>query len=202
MINNLSKKITKELVKRNILSQDDFELYHYGFFIALSDLWLLTFTIIVGILLKAIVLSLVFFFSFFLIRRFAGGFHAKTEWQCQIYSLSSLLLSLICAKYLLINLSGKHLLMLCLAGVIITTLLSPVDTYEKELSQNERKKFKSITFCIGGALLLLNYILFNFKIQIACTGITTAYLLESILLIFGKLFNKSKKRKALLDTEN
>ena len=64
MINNLSKKITKELVKRNILSQDDFELYHYGFFIALSDLWLLTFTIIVGILLKAIVLSLVFFFSF------------------------------------------------------------------------------------------------------------------------------------------
>ena len=80
--------------------------------------------------------------------------------------------------------------------------LSPVDTYEKELSQSERKKFKSITFCIGGALLLLNYILFNFKIQIACTGITTAYLLESILLIFGKIFNKSKRRKALLNTEN
>lgn len=202
MISNLSEKIAKKLVAQNAIDNNDLELYHYGLFVILSELWLCLYTIAVGSVFRVTKMSLIFFIAFFLIRRYAGGLHAKTELQCQIISLSSLLLSILLAKYILMNTDGKYILVINLICFIITALLSPVDTFEKELSQSERKRFKSITFCIGSALLLLNYILFNFNIQFAYVGITTAYLLESVLLIFGKIFNKSKRRRALLDAEN
>ena len=50
MINNISEFIAQKWVDKNIISEEDYELYHYGWFVVLSDLWLFIFTLIIGVI--------------------------------------------------------------------------------------------------------------------------------------------------------
>ncbi len=189
MINNISEFITKKWVDKNIISEEDYELYHYGWFVVLSDLWLFAFTLILGVIFKITLSSIVFFVTFFVIRRFAGGYHAKTELQCQLISLSFLFLSIVAIKYLFINMDNRYLLAVDLICVVVLPLASPADTPRKPLSLNERKLFKRITICLGIVALAVNCILLYFNVKFVAAAIICAYVLETVLVIFGRLLN-------------
>lgn len=190
MINNISELIAKKWVLKNMISENEYELYHYGLFVVLSDLWLFIFTLMMGVIFKIALSSVVFFVIFFVIRRFAGGFHAKTELHCQMISLSFLFLSVLTIKYLFFCISGKYLLVINLVCVIVLNLVSPADTPQKPLTISERKMFKRITGFIGMVFLVINGILSYFKVQFIGAPIVCAFVLETILVIFGRLFNK------------
>lgn len=189
MINHISEFITKRWVSKNIIPEEDYELYHYGWFVVLSDLWLFAFILIIGIIFKIILPSIIFFITFFIIRRFAGGYHAKTELQCQIISLSFLFLSIITMKYLLFNIDNKYLIILNVISVAVLALASPADTPQKPLSADERKKFKIIISSVGVILLVINCILMYFGITVVAVPIICAFILETVLVIFGRLLN-------------
>ena len=189
MINNISEFITQNWVDKNIISKEDYELYHYGWFVVLSDLWLFLFTLIFGIIFNIMLSSIVFFVTFFFIRRFAGGFHAKTELHCQLISLSFLFISIVAIKYLFINIDNRYLFIIDLICVIVLPLVSPADSPQKPLTLNERKQFKRIVTCIGVILFAVNCILLYFKIKFVAAAIICAFVLETILVIFGRLLN-------------
>lgn len=189
MINNISEFIAQKWVDKNIISEEDYELYHYGWFVVLSDLWLFIFTLIIGVIFDITLSSIVFFVVFFLIRRFAGGFHAKTELHCQIISLSFLFFSIAAIKYIFINIDNVYLFIIHLICVIVLPLVSPADTPQKPLSLNEKNQFKRIIGCIGVALFIVNCVLLYFNIKFLSTAIICAFVLETILVIFGRLLN-------------
>lgn len=189
MINNISESIAKRWVDKNIIPEEDYELYHYGWFVVLSDLWLLAFTLILGVLFNITSSSIVFFVTFFIIRRFAGGYHAKTELHCQIISLSFLFLSVTAIKYLFFNIGNNYLFVIDLICVVVLPLVSPADTPQKPLSLNERKQFKKITGCIGIISFAVNCILLHFNVKFIAVAIICAFVLETILVIFGRLLN-------------
>lgn len=189
MINNISEFITQNWVNKNIISKEDYELYHYGWFVVLSDLWLFAFTLIFGVIFNITLSSIVFFVTFFLIRRFAGGFHAKTELHCQLISLSFLFFCIVAIKYLFINIDNSYLFIIDLICVIVLPLVSPADSPQKPLTLNERKQFKRIVTYIGVILFAANCILLYFKIKFVAVAIICALVLETILVIFGRLLN-------------
>lgn len=189
MINRLSERITNRWVSKRLISEEDYELYHYGWFIVLSDLWMLLFTSILGIIFKAFWSSLVFFVTFFIVRRFAGGFHAKTELHCQIISLSFLSISIISIKYLFLNINSIYLFLINLVCIIVLPFISPADTPQKVLSPEERKKFKIITGCISFAFMIINCIMLYYRVQFVSAAIVCAFALETILVAFGRMFN-------------
>ncbi len=189
MINNISEFITQNWVNKNIISKEDYELYHYGWFVVLSDLWLFAFTLIFGVIFNITLSSIVFFVTFFLIRRFAGGFHAKTELHCQLISLSFLFFCIVAIKYLFINIDNSYLFIIDLICVIVLPLVSPADSPQKPLTLNERKQFKRIVTYIGVILFATNCILLYFKIKFVAVAIICAFVLETILVIFGRLLN-------------
>lgn len=189
MINNISEFIAQKWVDKNIISKEDYELYHYGWFVVLSDLWLFAFTLILGVIFNIILSSVVFFVTFFLIRRFAGGYHAKTELHCQIISLSFLFLSVVAIKYLFFNIGNSYLFIIDLICVVVLPLISPAGTPQKPLSLNERKQFKKITGCISIVSFLVNCILLHFNVKFVAVAIICAFVLETILVIFGRLLN-------------
>lgn len=195
MIGHISEILAKKWVSKKIISEDDFELYRYGLFVVLSSLELLIFTLLLGILLKIIMPSLVFFAVFFTIRRFAGGLHAKTELHCQIITLLLLFSSIAVIKYFLSNpnIDYKYFLILYIVSAILLSLCSPADTPQKPLDFRERIKFKKIIGCLSLAFLLINFILMQFKIDFMYVPIVCAFVLETLLVILGRFFNHRLK---------
>lgn len=190
MIGRISELITNKLIANDIISEGDFELYHYGLFIMMSDALLFIFTLILGIAFGIVLSSFVFFAIFFIIRRFAGGFHAKTELQCQIISLLCMVISLISIKYFFNIVDEKCLLIIQLICTLVLPIISPADTPQKPLSKSEKKKFKKIITFIDYGIFMINFIFIYYKVKIITSPIICAFVLETILVVLGKLFNQ------------
>lgn len=189
MINSISEFIAKRWVYKSVISEEDYELYHYGWFVILSDLWLFFVTLTIGIFFNITIPSIVFFVTFFVIRRFAGGFHAKTELHCQIISLSFLFLSLVGIKYMLFEIESIYLIIINMICVIILPIISPADTPQKVLSSKEKKKFKIITMFISFGFTTINILTLYCKLNFVSAAIVCAFVLETILVVFGRLLN-------------
>lgn len=67
--------------------KNNFDLYEYAVYIILSSAFHIITVIALGLCFNLLVESLVFYFSFIAIRKFAGGYHAKTPTRCYIISI-------------------------------------------------------------------------------------------------------------------
>ncbi|MDE6123978.1 MAG: accessory gene regulator B family protein, partial [Eubacterium sp.] len=188
-IGTLSAQLAKILVNKKHIDQEDFELYHYGLFIVLSELFLFSFCILAGLLLKITSQSIVFFAAFLFIRRYAGGLHVKTESQCLALTLTALLISIILIKVTLIYDNPLSAVAIQLICSILLPIISPADTPQKKLSDKERKVFKRITVAILITFAVINALLFYFRISRYAIPVVYAVLLETVLVIFGRIFN-------------
>lgn len=189
MISKLSELIAKDWVKKGTIKAEDYELYHYGWFVVLSDVLLFTFTIMLGVVFHIAFSSIVFFVTFFVIRRFAGGFHSKTELHCQLISLLFLFLSIVIIKYSPEYINNIHLVAIDLICTVLLFLFSPAATPQKPLSRNERKTFKIITGCVSIAFFVIVCILLHFNARMLAIAVECAFVLETALVLLGKILN-------------
>ena len=83
MISKFAEKLVDCLYCQHDISDDEQELYKYGFFVLLSQILYLIIAIILGSIFKSVFESVIFYIAFQFIRRYAGGFHAKTETRCE-----------------------------------------------------------------------------------------------------------------------
>ena len=102
MINNLSVRLTKILLDKGSITEDERDLYIYGFFMLLSQLMYFILACIFGLLFQCFLDSIIFYIAFQFIRRYAGGYHASTETRCEILSSLSILGSIGIVKLSLI----------------------------------------------------------------------------------------------------
>lgn len=187
MLNKLSVLLTEKMLQKGSITKEDRELYVYGSFMLLSHLLYLVLICIVGLLLGCILESLVFYVAFQFIRRYAGGYHAKTESRCEILSALSLVVCIV-----LIRLSKSYdlqtvMFILSIISSVCIAIFSPLDTPEKSLSKKERNYFRKISLVILLAILaavLASYFLhFNLIFAPCCCSL----ILEAVLLTAGKI---------------
>ncbi|MDE6385378.1 MAG: accessory gene regulator B family protein [Eubacterium sp.] len=189
MIGTFSEQLAKVLVNKKHIDKEDFELYHYGLFIVLSELFLFSFCVFAGLLLKITSQSIVFFTAFLFVRRYAGGLHVKTEPKCLALTLTSLLISIVLIKVSLIYTNPLFAIAIQLICSILLPIISPADTPQKKLSDKERKVFKRITIAILIVFAAANALLLYFRLSRYAIPVVYAVLLETILVVLGKMFN-------------
>ncbi len=189
MISKLTQIITQLLIESNIVDNKDFDLYNYGLFIFISETFLFIYCLIVGAILKIALPSLLFCSMFFLVHRFAGGFHAKTELHCLIITLSFFLISIVLIK-LGTQLNCIILISIYVCCSIILILLSPADTPQKPLSNKEKFLFKKITSLILVVGFIVIVTLYIKNICLYANAIVIAVFLQTLSIICGRLFNK------------
>ena len=195
MIVKLSSKISELLINRDVISSENKELYDYGFFILLSQILYFIIALIFGIIFNVLLQSVVFYIAFQFIRKYAGGYHASTEGRCEIMSTLSIL-----ACIVMIWLSRSYdfsLLLFCisLVAVLVIALLCPLDAPEKPLSNKELKYFRKISWLILfiiAALIVVSYI---FEWSYIFSPCCMSLILESILIIAGKIKQISNIKK-------
>lgn len=187
MISKIALKTAQKFIKNPNIRYDKVEIYQYGFFVLYSNFVFLILTTIIGAIFNVLLSSIIFYFAFFLMRQFAGGYHAATETRCEILSTLSIVVSIG-----IIKLSKSHdiktvLLIITLISMVLIFCLCPLDTPEKPLSEKEFMYFRKISWIILlviSSIIIVSYFL---KLDILFTPCCVSLILESILLIAGKI---------------
>lgn len=186
MISKLSEKAVDVLSVHNCIAQDEKELYVYGFFMLFSKAFFFLLTIIYGMLFGVVLESILFYITFIVLRSYAGGVHASKESTCTICTSLAMLLCVAAIRACMeLSLLAVPLMLLALSTICIL-FLSPLDSAEKRLMEEEKKEYRKKSY-VFTALILLAAIL-----ALIC-GLTrlfypsvTSLVLESVLLVAGK----------------
>lgn len=181
----LSKRITQGLWQNGIISLEESPLYEYGLHeIGVTLLNLIT-DLLVGALMRMTVPCIIFLVIYIPLRRFAGGYHAKTELRC--YGISTLLvLSALCVIRV-IPANGTVLLSMLVGASIVIWLLAPIDSANKSLDKTEYRVYRrrSRGILIIHWVLTLAVALLSFWETISVLVIADVFL--GIMLMFGLL---------------
>lgn len=83
----IGSKFIEFFVSNDFIKNEDKEIYKYALNIILSSLIHIATVMILGLCFNLLIESLVYYFAFIIIRKFAGGYHAKTPTRCYIVSI-------------------------------------------------------------------------------------------------------------------
>lgn len=196
MINNLSTHLVDKLISKGNITEDERELYIYGLFISISHLMYLILAIVFGLIFKCFLESIIFYITFQFIRRYAGGFHAKTETRCEILSTLSILCCIV-----LIKLSKMYdiriaLLSISLVFATLIFILCPLDTPEKPLNDKEYKYFRKISWIILLLIIIAIILSFIFKFNALFAPCCASLILEGVLIGTGKIKKVYNEKRA------
>ena len=130
-----SSKFVEFFVSNNLIKNEDKEIYEYAF---------------------NIIESLAFYFSFIAIRKFAGGYHAKTATRCYLFSSLINIIVLFLIK-LFCYVSIYFLMILIVIEILCVILISHIAPLD---SDNYIKIGISIMFGVfmSAAVLLAKYV--------------------------------------------
>lgn len=187
MINKLSEYFTEKLLINGSISNEEQELYLYGFFMLLSQLMYLILAFIFGLIFNCALESIIFYIGFQFIRRYAGGYHAATETRCEILSTLSILACIVVIKLSKTYDFQTVLLIISAISAVCILFFCPLDTPEKPLSEKEYKYFRKISLLILFAIVVIVIVSYVFKFKIITIPCCLSLILESILISVGKI---------------
>lgn len=192
----IAGRITQMLVASSLIEEGDRELYIYGFFTLISHIYFFFVTAVTGFMMGILVESVVFYVVFMLLRTYAGGVHAKTEIACSVLTTLALIASLIGIKQLEALGSSSISLLMLGVGSLCVLLFSPLDTEEKPLDEQEKRKYRAICMAILFLCIMAAAIAQLLSIHGIFSTIICSVFLEGILLVAGKMSYMNTKKLA------
>lgn len=189
MLENLAKSTARFFVSQNIVKSEYEEIYAYGMEIILSTVFNGLIVLIIAILSDTVLLSLLFFTAFILMRRSAGGYHAKTHIGCMMILIAVHLMFMV-----LINVIPDSIIPILsyfsiAYSCISVYLFAPVEHPNKPLSSDDRRKLrvKSLIYILSISVVDLFMIFcayYDMSLCLSCGIIvsTTGMLAEIISL--------------------
>lgn len=184
-MNNFYKRFSLYLQKNKMISKNEQESYEYACKVFIHGIINIILTIIIGLIFGMIKETLCFLISFFLLRKFTGGLHAKNYHTCLIYSTILLILSLLTIRLLIRTHTDLFFVLLILSEVSIW-LFSPIVNENKVLSLKEKKIFQIISIGLSLVVLLFIIIVIN-KEPVVAYSIGTGLINTAVLEILAKI---------------
>lgn len=187
MINKLSYFFVDKLISTGAIDKDDMDLYAYGLFMLINHILFFLVASVFGLVLHCLIESIILYISFLTIRRYAGGYHATTETSCMILSTLSILICIIIIRFFKEYGFQLPILFVSSISAIIIFFICPLDTPEKPLSNKEYKHFRRVSWIVLLAIGTTITISFLLNLQIVVVPCCLSLILESLLLIAGKV---------------
>lgn len=188
MIKLISSKAASILCKDD--DNDTHELYEYAIYIILSGLFHVLTILVIGICFNMLIESLIFYSSFVSIRKFAGGYHAKTPSRCYLFSVSVSVAVLCLIKAIYAFYSSNLILLLLiveLACAVFIFFVSPLESESKPLNGKEEKLYRIVTRCVVAVLFVVSVFLFYFDMKCVCVPIAFGVFMCALVLAMRKI---------------
>lgn len=145
MISRGSEAIANWLIKKAVINQGDYDLYYYAAYSLLVTVLPLALALFVGGVMGTPVNSLLVILPFMLIRKYSGGYHTSNSNVCMVISIIILSIFTWLSNYVVWS---RWLGIIVLISAINLSIFSPIESKNKKLNENEKRKYKKITMCL------------------------------------------------------
>ena len=197
MFAKCAQSLTAYFVKKEIITEDDEEIYTYGFELLIPSIFAVTVALLIGVIADRFFASLVFMFVYCSLRRQAGGFHAKTHFRCTFSFVFMYCLVMYLTSFEGVNERIVLFSPLLLISCLLFALFAPVDNSEVQFGKKTKQEMK----CKACILLFLYEMIIFYCVYIekgwteyaAIGGLAICF--ESILLVLGVLQNMLWRKK-------
>lgn len=186
-MNRISSKIISLLCENNILEREKQELYTYALEIILQSILHFSTAIIIGCIFGMALESFLMFLSFSLVRRFAGGLHAKTPLRCYFTSIAAIT-SMLFLIWIFTKWENDIAYYITLSVSVLTIwIASPIESSNKPLSYKEKKVFKGVSIALSSiitvlAVMIYEFVAVNVGVSLSFGLVLTALVLHSTLI--------------------
>lgn len=184
-----SSKLIEFFVSNDLIKNEDKEIYKYAVNIILSSLIHIATVMIIGLCFNLFIESLVFYFSFIAIRKFAGGYHAKTPVRCYLFSFASNIIILCLVKWLSsINTLFIFIFIIFeLLCVVLILLISPLDTENNPLTGQEKKMYRMLTSIITILIFIISSLCFFKEYRNIGSSMICGVVMSALVLLMRKI---------------
>ncbi|MFI3177368.1 MAG: accessory gene regulator B family protein [Eubacteriales bacterium] len=189
IIENLAEILTKD-------HKEEKEVVTYGLTMAMEIFLNILTTIIIAVLFGMIVETMMFSISFFLLRSYSGGIHARNGMECYFYSTLMIVVVLSLQKFEIWGAEFNNLA-IC-TGVLVILAIAPIGDKNKPLDRVEKKRYRKKVYQILFIIVLVYAISSVFVVEKITTAISIAILVISVSLILGKIKNSFSEKGFLI----
>lgn len=187
MIERSAMRITDWLIRTKAIEESDKELYQYAVHSLFLTVLPIVLSIVIGLIFKVPLNGLLVILPFSFLRKYSGGFHAKKEATCLVFS--SLLLLLCVVLSILLNCSWILLAIACAMGISLICF-SPIENEKRPLCDEERVSYKRVTAIMVGCFIAINLLFFILKLYKYSICISIGIILPACLQIPCIIRNK------------
>ena len=183
-MDKISNKITDYLCLRNFIPEKDREIYNYGFKLILSDIINFSIVILLGLLTNRILEGIVFLITLCGIRRFSGGFHAKTFWLCRVLMILTFIIVWVITELIYnFRLFFPYVIVVDILALIFIAIFSPIKHPNKKLSKKQVKTNKIKATLAAIILIVISAFLMTFKFKCGMTVSVTIMAVVFLMII-------------------
>lgn len=190
MIAKFAKKINEILIQKGIVQKEDAELYRYGIENGIVVAGKLLASGIFGIVTGRPGLVLVFLLFYASLRSYSGGSHCKSRIGCFLISMAILFIPVYTYEPVMKNVPATVILMIGIAAVVVILILSPVESINKPLDDEEKKYYARVTHCIVALQVCVLIILFCLGVKDYFYAGYSSIVLVAVFMVMGKVIMK------------
>lgn len=189
-IAEFAEKISSKLVDKGIVQEEDAGLCRYGIENGIIIAGNLFASVIFGILTGRLGIVLVFLLFYSSLRSYSGGIHCKSKSGCFILSMLILLVPVYSYNLVMEIVSEPGLIVAGVIAVAVILILSPVESVNKPLDDEERKYYRRISHCIAALqVCVLVFLICMDKMEFFYAGYSSM-ILVAVFMVLGKICAK------------
>lgn len=192
MITNLSHIIADFFIREKIISEEQREIYEYGFELSISSLIGIIIVLAIGLVSGKFWESIVFYIVFCFTRLFTGGFHAPNHLLCKI-TFAAILLAVLVMDWLLHGIEDYYWFVLHFYSLVIVCQFAPIESPNKELTKRQKVKCKIVAI-IAMAVWLAVMFLFRFLDSELDHTVALTLFCVSNLMLLGNYYERRKQK--------
>lgn len=165
MIARLSKRMASFFVRNEVIKSEDEEVYEYGLQLLLSTVFNGIIALILAIISGTILQCICYLAVFVLLRKSAGGFHAKTHFGCCCILAVVLSLFIMFIKFVPNEAYGIIATIAVAFSVVIILIFAPLEHENKPISDRDKNRLRKISVIYAVLFTILVFVLFIAKLK-------------------------------------
>lgn len=170
-------RITSVLVTNELIDENEFRVYSYGFELIIAFAANALTVLFIGLIFGKFVHTLLFLLTYCPIRQYAGGFHAKNYSRCLLTFATIYLVTILIINNINLDTSQIPLMIGLAISLIGICKLAPVEHRNNPLSNAERIHHKKVAATLSLIVFSINVASINF-------GILTNYFIFSTFALY------------------
>ncbi len=187
-MHGVCEKATDLMVQNEIISSEDREIYEYGLKQGIILLVNILTTLLIGFVFNKTTETIVFLAAYIPLRVYAGGYHARTQIGCYVFSIVMIISVLLAIEF--IPWTNFICIIISMVAALIIFFLSPVEDTNKPLDAAEVKVYGKKARIILGLELGVLILLMTFGMKSVVVSMVISLIALSFMVVLGMMFKK------------